>query len=204
MLDYVTEDERRKNKKPATYQDVIDAPEHMVAEILDDELFLSPRPAPRHAVATIRLAAIVLPPLDEGMGGQGGWIILIEPELHRGSDVLVPDLAGWRKERMPRLPKEAFFPTAPDWVCEVLSPSTAEIDRTRKRRIYAREGVSHMWLIDPVVRSLEVSRLESGRWVEVAVHQYDEIVRAEPFEAVAIELSRLWADVESTSNGQDA
>jgi Uma2 family endonuclease len=203
MLDYVEEDKRPK-KRPATYQDVIDAPEHMVAEILDDELFLSPRPAPRHAMSTMSLAGIVGPAFMKGRGGPGGWIILIEPELHRGSDVLVPDLAGWKRERMPRLPNVAFFPIVPDWVCEVLSPSTAKIDRTRKRRIYAREGVLHMWLIDAVQRSLEVSRLEAGRWSEVAVHRDDEIVRAEPFEAIEIELSDLWAEVEATSNGQEA
>jgi len=204
MLDYVTEDERRKNKKPATYQDVIDAPEHMVAEILDGELFLSPRPAPRHAYSTSILTSLLIPPLKGIPGQPGGWMILIEPELHRGSDVLVPDLAGWKRERMPRLPKEAFFPMAPDWVCEVLSPSTEKIDRTRKLRIYAREGVSHIWLINPVLRVLEVLRLEVGSWSPVDVHHDEETVRAEPFEDVEIKLSDLWVDTEATSNGREA
>ncbi len=201
MLDYVTEDERRK-KKPATYQDVIDAPEHMVAEILDDELFLSPRPAPRHARASSRLGALLIPPFDEGNGGPGGWEILDEPELHFGRDVLVPDIAGWRRARLPQLPKERFFSLAPAWVCEVLSPSTEKIDRTRKGRLYARAGVSHMWMINPVLRMLEVSRLQEGRWIVVATHLDYVTVRAEPFEDFALDLSRLWTPDEPTSNGQ--
>jgi len=108
--------------------------------------------------------------------------------------VLVPDLAGWKRERMPRLPDEAFFSLAPDWVCEVLSPSTDRIDRAKKRPIYARESVSHLWLVIPASRTLEVSRLEGGRWVLLATYAEDEVVRAEPFEAIELELALLWAD----------
>jgi Uma2 family endonuclease len=202
MLDYVTEDERRK-KKPATYQDVIDAPEHKVAEILDGELFLSPRPALPHSLATTALAGLIEPPYSRnGTGGPGGWWILAEPELHLGSDVLVPDLAGWKCERMPRVANIAFLTLAPDWVCEVLSPSTESIDRTRKRRIYAREGITYCWLVDPLLRFLQVSRLEKGLWTEVAVHRDAEIVRAEPFELIEFTLSRLWGGIEVPSSGQ--
>jgi Uma2 family endonuclease len=191
MLAPVTENDR-KGKKPATYEDVLNAPEHMVAEILDGELFLSPRPAPRHAHSASILGGILIPGFGESGYGFGGWRILVEPELHLSADIPVPDLAGWKRERMPRLPTQAFFPLAPDWVCEVLSPSTERIDRAKKLRIYAREGVSHIWLINPVLRTLEVFRLERGRLQCVATHGDDEFVRAEPFEAVEIRLSRLW------------
>ena len=181
-------------RRPATYDDLLAVPDHQVGEILAGDLHVSPRPAPRHARASSGLGAAVFGPFDAGRGGPGGWWILDEPELHLGSDVLVPDLAGWKRERMPRLPDEAFFSLAPDWVCEVLSPSTDRIDRVKKRPIYAREGVSHLWLVIPASRTLEVSRLEGGRWVLLATYAEDEVVRAEPFEAIELELALLWAD----------
>ena len=142
--------ERRGEMKRATYDDVLNAPENMVAEILDGELILSPRPAPRHAVASSALVGLLHPAFDRGRGGPGGWWILGEPELHFGEQVLVPDLAGWRRERMAALPDEAFFSLAPDWVCEVLSPSTERIDRSRKLGTYAGAKVAHAWLVNPV------------------------------------------------------
>jgi Uma2 family endonuclease len=205
MLVRVTDEERPQlRKKPATYQDVIDAPEHMVAEILDGELFLSPRPAPRHARATGRLASILDSAFDEGLTGPGGWLILGEPELHIGPDVVVPDVAGWKREHMPRLPKEAFFAKAPDWVCETLSPSTARIDRLKKLRIYARESVGWVWLVDPRARTLEVYRLDGSQLTLANVYGEDEVDRVQvpPFDAIEFQLSRLWRDVEITANGQ--
>jgi Uma2 family endonuclease len=180
--------------KRATYEDVLNAPENKVAEILDGELFLSPRPNPRHAVAHSRLLSLLGGPFDSGIGGPGGWWILTEPELHFGEQVLVPDVAGWRRERMPAMPDEAFFSLAPDWVCEVLSPSTERIDRSRKLRIYAEAGVAHAWLVKPSDGTLEVLRLREGSWTIVGVWEDAASVRAEPFEAVELELGRLWAD----------
>jgi len=180
--------------KRATYEDVLNAPEHKVAEILDGELFLSPRPAPRHAVAHSRLLGALGRPFDDGVGGPGGWWILTEPELHFGEQVVVPDLAGWRRERLPAMPEEAFFSLAPDWVCEVLSPSTGRIDRGRKLRIYAEAGVAHAWLVNPLERTLEVLRLREGAWTIVAVCSDSDAVRIEPFEAIDLELGRLWVD----------
>jgi Uma2 family endonuclease len=148
----------------ATYDDLLEIPDHVVSEILDGELFTSPRPAPRHAHAQMNLSSALHGPFDRGRGGPGGWRILTEPELHVGQDVVVPDVAGWLRERMPRLPETDYFSTAPDWVCEVLSPSTTTFDRTRKLPIYARERVAHCWLVDPIARTLEILRLESGRW----------------------------------------
>jgi Uma2 family endonuclease len=133
-------------------------------------------------------------PFQGGIGGPGGWWILDEPELHFREQVLVPDLAGWKRERMPAMPDEAYFSIAPDWVCEVLSPSTERIDRSRKLRIYAEAGVSHAWLVNPVERTLEVLRLGEGKWTIVAVFTGSEVVRAEPFDTIDLELRRLWVD----------
>ena len=180
--------------RPATYDDLVKLPDHMVAEIVDGELHASPRPAARHAVAYGRLGAALLPPFDQGQGGPGGWCILLEPELHLGTNVLVPDLAGWRRRRMPSVPDVAHFTLVPDWVCEILSPSTSAFDRAQKLGIYARDGVEWAWLIDPLARTLEVLKLENGRWTILAIHVGSEVVRAEPFEAIELELAALWGD----------
>ena len=167
-------------------------PPHVVGEIVDGELHVSPRPASPHARASSVLGGQLGGSFDWGGSGPGGWILLDEPELHLGPDVLVPDLAGWRRERMPELPRAAFFTLAPDWVCEVISPSTARLDRVRKLRAYARERVHHVWLIDPDARTLEVYRLEGEHYVLLAQHEDDERVRAEPFDAIELELAALW------------
>jgi Uma2 family endonuclease len=184
-------------RRPATYDDLLAVPEHLVAEIVDGELYTSPRPAPRHASATSRLTGVLSGPFDLGRGGPGGWRILFEPELHLGADVLVPDIAAWRRERLPRLPHEAHFSIAPDWICEVQSPSTAALDRGRKLRIYAREAVSHAWMLDPIAETLEVLRLESGRWTILATHVEREVVNPEPFQALGLELTLLWEEADA-------
>lgn len=179
-------------KRPATYEDLVALPEHQVGQIIDGELIAQPRPASRHARSSSALNGELYGPFDRGRGGPGGWYLLMEPELHFGRDVLVPDLAGWRRDRMPELPDTPYFTQPPDWVCEVLSPSTASLDRTRKKRIYAREGVGHIWLVDPQARTLEVFRLSGGQWLEQGTWSDDERVRAEPFEALELELGVLW------------
>ena len=133
-------------------------------------------------------------PFDHGIGGPGGWWILDEPELHLGPDVLVPDLAGWRRSRMPEVPNVPFSTLAPDWVCEVLSPSTTTLDRTKKLDIYAREHVGHAWLVDPIARTLEVLRREDGRWLIRATHAGSDVVRATPFGEVDLDLRGLWTE----------
>jgi Uma2 family endonuclease len=178
----------------ATYDDLVALPDNVVAEIVAGELHASPRPAPRHARVEGAIGALIGPPFDFGRGGPGGWWILPEPELHLGADVLVPDYAGWRRTRMSSVPTTAFFPLAPDWVCEIISPSTAALDRARKVAIYAREQVGHAWLIDPIARTLEVLRLEAGRWVIVSTHAGDATVRVEPFAEIEIALADLWVD----------
>jgi Uma2 family endonuclease len=179
-------------RTPATYEDLLRVPDHMVAEILDGELHVSPRPAPRHAHSSSGLNGQLHGPFDSGRGGPGGWRILFEPELHLGPDIMVPDMAGWRRERLPTLPDTAYFAIAPDWICEVISPSTASMDRVKKLRIYAREGVSHAWLADPLARTLEILQLEGGRWTILATHADHVVVRAEPFDAIDLDLSLLW------------
>src|SRR5438874_10508579 len=136
--------------KPATYEDLLRLPEHLVGEIIDGELFASPRPAARHSLAASMLGgdlSVTFGRNPRGGGGASGWWILDEPELHFGKDVVVPDLAGWRRERMPKVPDTAAIELPPDWVCEVVSPSTARIDRTRKMRVFKRVKVDHLWLL---------------------------------------------------------
>ncbi len=183
-------------RRAATYEDILSAPAHLIAEIVDGELVLSPRPAKPHAAASSALGEELGPPFKRGRGGPGGWIIVDEPELHFGTNVLVPDLAGWRRERMPALVADvAYFTLAPDWACEVLSPRSASIDRVHKRRIYGEEGVVHLWFVDPIERTLEIFRNKDHSWLLVASHEGTEKVRAEPFEAIELDLSILWADV---------
>jgi Uma2 family endonuclease len=183
-------------RKGASYDDVLSAPPHLIAEIVDGDLALSPRPASRHGAAASTLGEELGPPFKRGRGGPGGWIIVDEPELHFDGDVLVPDLAGWRRERMAVLPDAPFLTLAPDWICEVLSPGSSRFDRGKKMPVYARAGVCHAWLVDPVERTLEIFRLIDAHWSLLATYADQEHVRAEPFDAIALELGLLWADVE--------
>lgn len=180
-------------KRRATYDDLLAVPETMIAEIISGVLVTQPRPASLHTRASSRLGMELGGPFDRGKGGPGGWILLDEPELHLHGDILVPDLAGWRRERMPELPDATAFELAPDWICEVLSPSTAATDRAEKMPICARERVAHMWLVDPIARTLEACRLESGHWVLLGTWRDNAKLRVEPFEAVELELAGLWA-----------
>jgi Uma2 family endonuclease len=180
----------------ATYEDLLQVPDNLIAEILDGELITSPRPASAHARAAWIIGQNVGPfdRIPGGGGGPGGWWILFEPELHLGPDILVPDLAGWRRERMPVLRNVPYFELAPDWVCEVLSTNTARLDRVRKKPTYAREQVGHLWLVDPAVHTLEVYRLEGGQWVDAGAYGGAEVIRAEPFAAVEMDMSQWWLE----------
>ena len=181
-------------RRPATYQDVLDAPPNMVAELIRGALYLHPRPAAPHTYAGSSLGDELVSPFGKGRGGPGGWWVLDEPELHLRDDVLVPDLAGWRRERMPEFPEGAAFTLAPDWVCEILSPSTRKVDRGAKREIYAANGVGHLWFVDPDVRRLEAFALQGGAWTLLAALHDDAEVRLAPFDAIAFPLSALWPD----------
>jgi Uma2 family endonuclease len=180
-------------RKLATYADVLAAPEHLVAEVVDGDLYLQPRPARRHARASSHLGISLGGPFDRGVGGPGGWLIVDEPELHLGPEpqILVPDLAGWRAERAPSLDGPPYFDTAPDWVCEIASPSTRALDRGRKADLYAREGVRFLWLVDVIDRFVEAYELVGARWQRIGAF-FEPEARIAPFDAIALDLAAVF------------
>jgi Uma2 family endonuclease len=179
--------------RDATYEDLLQVPSPLVAEILYGQLHAHPRPAARHARASSMLGGKLVDPFDSGRGGPGGWWILDEPEVHLGRHVVVPDIAGWRRERMPVLPDAAWLELAPDWVCEVLSPATAQTDRSVKLPLHGEQGVAHVWLVDPALRLLEAYELRGGKWLLLATLKEDDPVRLPPFDAIEFSLAALWA-----------
>lgn len=179
-------------REHATYEDLLKVPDNMVAELIEGELYASPRPRGKHVRAASALGFVIGPPYDSGLGGPGGWWLIDEPEVHLSRDVLVPDMAGWRHERLPELPEDHKFEVPPDWVCEITSPSTAHRDRSKKMPIYARAGVTWAWIINPEEQTLEVRRLEAEGWRIVAEYGGEDVIRAQPFEAVDIDLRVLW------------
>ena len=181
--------------KFVTYQDVLDAPPHVVAELIQGVLHTQPRPAPKHALAALQLGTSMVDRFSRGRGGPGGWIFLIEPELHLLGDVLVPDLAAWRRERMAKLPDTAYIDLYPDWICEVLSPGNARFDRGVKMPRYAAAGVRHVWLIDRIEQTLEVFSLNEqkpAKWVLQHTFAGSEAVFAEPFDELPFIMGDLW------------
>jgi len=164
-------------------------PEGVVGEIIHGGLYVHPRPAARHAMVGSRLGARLVPPFDFGEGGPGGWWILDEPEIHfqRDTEILVPDIGGWRRERMPHLPEDQRFEVVPDWICEVLSPSTASQDREIKMPLYAHYGVNQAWLVDAGAKRVEVYSRDGGAWQPVAAFTGDQRIIAPPFDAVAVQ-----------------
>lgn len=176
----------------ATYADLEAIPPHLVAEIIDGRLETHPRPRFRHAGAAVELSYELTGPYRRGRDGPGGWIFLPEPELHLGKHVVVPDLAGWRSERLPSEPLTAYGEVEPDWVCEILSPATSRLDRGPKRRIYADAGVSFLWLLDPAERQLECFALTVGQWLLQATFQAGDEVRVAPFDAAGFPMDALF------------
>jgi Uma2 family endonuclease len=182
-------------KARATYADIEALPKNLTGEIINGDLYVSPRPAGPHATAASVLIMDIGSAFHRGRGGPGGWLILDEPELHLGSNVMVPDIAGWRRERLAEAPNDHRFTVAPDWVCEVLSPNNASYDRIKKMHAYQRAGVQWAWLLDPLERTLEVFRNSSDHWLveqSFAAALGDERARIPPFEAVELELAALW------------
>lgn len=181
-------------KKLATYNDILALPEHLIGEIINEELIVMPRPGPRHTRSASILGEEITGPFDRGRNnGPGGWWILFEPEIHLNSDVIVPDLAGWKRELVPKLPtSKAYFDIAPNWVCEVLSKKTATIDRVKKLPIYAKAKVDHVWLVNPEQKTLEVYIRKEDKWGEVINFGGETLIRAVPFDAIEISLGDLW------------
>lgn len=177
----------------ATYADIVELPEGVVGELIGGELYTQPRPAAPHILVASGLGVDLGGPFDRGRGGPGGWILLYEPELHFGEDVLVPDLAGWRIERLPaEARKGAAITIVPDWVAEVASPSTTKTDRVVKVPFYAAQGVKHLWLVEPVDGRIEAYALEGARWSWLGTWSDDSAAKIPPFDAVPLDLTRLW------------
>lgn len=183
-----------KTKTPATYEDIEALPTGWVGELVSGTLYGHPRPSIGHAEVESSLAALLKGPYDHGVNGPGGWWLLVEPELHFGGDVLVPDVAAWRKERMPRAPEplEPYLTLPPDWVCEVLSPSTEKLDRFRKLPRYHAAGVTHLWLVNPADRTLEIYEREARGYLRTEGYEGSVEVRVPPFDALPLPLGRLW------------
>ena len=178
------------------YDELLALPENLVGEIIGGQLYTQPRPAGPHNNAETCLGSALNPPFQQGKGGPGGWWIQIEPEVHfiRDIEIAVPDLGGWRRERMPSLPRDHRYEVVPDWVCEILSPGTAKKDRTLKMPLYARFGVAYLWLVDPLEHTLEIYELQAGRWTLVGILKDDESVNIPPFDAVTFSLADLWSE----------
>jgi Uma2 family endonuclease len=182
-------------RRIATYADIEALPRHVTGQIVAGQLYAHPRPRSLHARASSNILRQTGPFDDDthGPDDPGGWVILMEPELHLDADVLVPDIAGWRLERATWSDDCAFISIAPDWVCEVLSPSSEVLDRSEKMPAYAHHGVKHAWLVDPDAKLLEVYELSAGVLRQVGpVFREGSRVVAAPFEAIAIELRRVW------------
>lgn len=178
------------------YEQLLSLPEYVIGEIINGRLYTQPRPAGPHAAASAALEGELYGPYHKGRGGPGGWWILTEPELHfvRDTEVLVPDLAGWQRQRLPKIPAGHRFEVVPDWVCEILSPRTAKTDRNEKMPVYARYGVAYLWLVDPIARTLEVFRLQNGRWLVVGLYRDNAEVSPPPFQESVLSLADLWVE----------
>ncbi len=182
-------------RKRATYDDLYNIPENMTGEIIDGQLYATPRPSRKHVRTVYSLGYVIGRSYDfDERGGPGGWIFLPESEIQLDGDTFVPDLAGWRKERFPAEEDHNWISVAPDWVCEILSPSSIRHDRITKIGTYAKHRIPYFWLVDPVAKILEVFKLESGRWTVAGAYAENEKVRAEPFQEIEIDLANLWLE----------
>lgn len=179
-------------KKTATYDDLYNLPDNVIGQIIDGELIATRWQSRQHALTSTVLSAKLGAPYDLGEGGPGGWIILHSLEVKLGDNILVPDLAGWLYKRFPIEEETNWVSVCPDWVCEIISPETVRIDKTKKMPVYARHGVGYFRLIDPTNKTLDVYKLESGKWMVLETYAENDKFRAEPFEEVEIDLGSLW------------
>jgi hypothetical protein len=173
----------------AIYDDVIAAPRNLVAEIVEGRLYGTHRAPLRLSLVASAVGRV----LDSSERDR--WWILPKAEIHLGDNVLVPDLSGWRRERLPEIPDAPWMSIVPDWTCEVmLSPSAERLDRVVKMPFYAHEGVACVWLVKPLTRTLEVYWRDGSSWSLIDVRSGDGIIRVEPFDELEWDLGRLWAD----------
>ncbi len=168
---------------------------NMIGEIIDGQLYVHPRPAPKHILTTSSLG-VSLGPFQKGQSGPGGWWIFDEPEIHFvvKTEVVVPDLAGWKRERLPKMPDTAYFAVVPDWVCEVLSPGNKEFDLEKKQLTYEKYGVAYYWIVDPIKKTLEVLVLQEGKYQLKGTFTGNEKINAVPFHEITMDLQYLWAE----------
>jgi Uma2 family endonuclease len=169
-------------------------PEVLTGEILNGQLHTQPRPSGPHARVASRVDRTIGRSYDDGIDGPGGWWIFVEPELHlvRDTEIAVPDLAGWRRTRMPNPPEDQRFEVVPDWICEILSPSTESKDRRIKMPLYAHYAVAFAWIVDPIAQTLEAYQLEHGDWHEIGRFSGAQKAAVPPFEAVTLHLDGMW------------
>jgi Uma2 family endonuclease len=182
-------------KKKATYEDLYTIPENMTGEIINGELVVTPRPSRKHGFAATVLSTEIVTPYQFGRGGgPGGWIFIVEPEIGLEENILVPDIAGWKRERFPRAEAHNWISVAPDWICEVLSPHTARYDRIGKMRIYIRHRVPYVWLVDPILLTLEAYNIEPDGRIILSSFAGNEKVRMEPFPELELDLGLFWLE----------
>ncbi len=191
--------------KLATYADLLALPDDVRAEIVGGAIVALPSPRPRHSKVQGSLRRFVGGPFDDddGHGGPGGWWIFLEVDVAlTAHDVVRPDLSGWLRTRLPQ-PDQRPIPTRPDWVCEILSPSNARHDLLTKRRLYAKHGIPHYWLVDPVQRTLLALELRGEHWVELGSFGDEDVARIAPFEAVELPVGRLFLPVDASAASEE-
>jgi Uma2 family endonuclease len=182
-------------KLKTTYEQWLELPDNITGEIISGDLIASPRPGPKHSNVSTALGVKVGGPFQYGEGGgPGGWIILFEPEIHIKDDIVVPDFAGWKRERLSKPPDEAYFSTVPDWICEILSPSSVKTDRIIKQQLYLSWKINHYWIVDPILKSVEILERAAENWVVKGLYSENDKMRAPPFDMVEIDLKSLWWD----------
>lgn len=179
----------------ATYDDLLALPHDVRAEVLAGQIVTAPAPLPRHSKIQGAIRRFVGGPFDDddGHDGPGGWWIFVEVDIALGRhDIVHPDLSGWRRERLPNPADQRPITVVPDWICEILSPSTAARDRVTKRNLYAASGVRHYWIIDANARTLEAFELTGQRWLLSGSYTDDAVVRIAPFEEIELPVGRLF------------
>ena len=180
-------------RKIPTLADLDALPPDVKGEIIEGVLYTMTRPRGRHQLAATLVGEDLSGPFNRGRGGPGGWWILVEPGIELpGTPEIAPDLAGWTRDRLAALPEDEPIRVVPDWVCEILSPTTRRHDLLVKKPYYAKVGVRHHWIVDRLERTLTAYRLEGGLWLELGMFSEETDARVEPFAAVSLDISSWW------------
>ncbi len=183
-----------------TIEEWLAIPEEKRAELIAGVIVYQGMPGPKHGEAQGMTFALVGVPFGRRPAGSsrpGGWWISQEVDMELGEMGCRPDILGWRRDRQPTLPEpdaRGLVTAVPDWICEVLSRSTASIDQGKKRRAYHRAGVAHYWLLDPGNRTLTVLERVDRDYLVVLAAGVDEVVCAPPFDAVEMAVAEMFGD----------